>query len=66
FQMFQAGDNNRNTIVTYDSSTPAILNEDDCVRAIGNNRGSIEFSNMFGATITGVVVWSLFHVGAFI
>jgi hypothetical protein len=56
FQMFQAGDNNRNTIVTYDSSTPTIMNEDDCVRVIGNNAGSIDFSNMFGGIVTGVVI----------
>jgi hypothetical protein len=42
--------------VSYSSSTPTMLTEDDCVRVIGNNGGSIEFSNMFGATITGVII----------
>jgi hypothetical protein len=55
-QMYQAGNNDRNTIVTYSISSPPQLSEDDSVRVVGNNGGSIEFSNMFGATIEGVLV----------
>ena len=55
-QIYQAGNSDRNTIVTYSSNTSVILNEEDCVRVIGNNRGSIEFSNMFGGTVVSVLI----------
>lgn len=53
-QMYQGGDDNRNTIVS--SSSPIQLAEKDCVRVIGTSQPIIEYQNAFGAKLTSASI----------
>ncbi|MDN5847099.1 MAG: tetratricopeptide repeat protein [Candidatus Nitrosocosmicus sp.] len=53
-QMYQGGDENRNTMVS--SSTPIQFNENECIRVIGISQPIIEYQNAFGAKLTSASI----------
>lgn len=53
-QMYQGGDDNRNTIVS--SLSPIQFVENECIRVIGTSQSIIEYQNAFGAKLTSASI----------
>jgi tetratricopeptide (TPR) repeat protein len=53
-QMHQAGDLNRNTLVTY--TTPMQLLKDDCIRVFGISEPLMKYQNVFGVELSAAAI----------